>query len=121
MVLFVPLLCVVMYHTSGSCAAAGEYAEQLRETIRYSVPKGKLAAFFVEPIQVRIRQRLCVWYVCVSVVCACLVCVCTCWCVCYIRREHPVPSMKILPLLERLPWLGDEEPSLFREVTTTRG
>ena len=28
------------------------YVEQLRDTIKFSVPKGKLAGFFVEPIQV---------------------------------------------------------------------
>ena len=36
------------------------YAEQLRDTIRHSVPKGKLAAFFAEPIQVRIKHHFCV-------------------------------------------------------------
>ena len=41
------LLCV-----AGECKAADLYAEQLEETIRYTVPKGKLAAFFAEPIQV---------------------------------------------------------------------
>ena len=36
----------------GECKAGDQYVEQLRETIRYSVPKGRLAAFFAEPIQV---------------------------------------------------------------------
>ena len=34
--------------------AADSYAQQLKETISYSVPKGKLAAFFAEPIQVSV-------------------------------------------------------------------
>ena len=38
-------------HT-GECKDEDLYVEQLRDTIRCSVPKGKLAAFFVEPIQV---------------------------------------------------------------------
>ena len=36
----------------GQCQAADMYVEQLRDTIRHSVPKGRLAAFFAETIQV---------------------------------------------------------------------
>lgn len=35
----------------GECKAAELYAEQLRDTVKHSIPKGKLAAFFSEPIQ----------------------------------------------------------------------
>ena len=40
------------YLPLGQCQASDLYVEQLRDTIRHSVPKGKLAAFFAEPIQV---------------------------------------------------------------------
>ncbi len=38
--------------SQGNCNACDMYVEQFRDTIKFSVPKGKLAAFFVEPIQV---------------------------------------------------------------------
>ncbi|XP_064398530.1 alanine--glyoxylate aminotransferase 2, mitochondrial-like [Halichondria panicea] len=37
--------------SQGNCNACDMYVEQFRDTIKFSVPKGKLAAFFVEPIQ----------------------------------------------------------------------
>ncbi len=36
----------------GQCQASDNYAEQFRDTIKFSVPKGNMAAFFAEPIQV---------------------------------------------------------------------
>ena len=41
-----------LHQPTGQCEAANQYAEQLRDTIRHSIPKGRLAAFFAEPIQV---------------------------------------------------------------------
>ena len=40
----------------GECKAADMYAEQFEDTLRHSIPKGKLAAFFCEPIQVDYRS-----------------------------------------------------------------
>ena len=47
-----PLYCSPPPFPPGQCQAADMYVEQLRDTIRHSVPKGRLAAFFAETIQV---------------------------------------------------------------------
>ena len=36
----------------GQCEAGDKYAEQLEDVIRFSMPKGKIGAFFAEAIQV---------------------------------------------------------------------
>ena len=38
----------------GVCSSAQKYVDQLEEVLSYSIPRGKLAAFFAESIQVRI-------------------------------------------------------------------
>ena len=43
----------------GQCEAGEHYAEQLKDTIRCTVPKGRLAAFFAEPIQVSSASVCC--------------------------------------------------------------
>ena len=45
---------MVHVYLTGQCQAADRYAEQLKETINHSVPKGRLAGFFAEPIQVSV-------------------------------------------------------------------
>jgi len=51
----------------GACKAADYYADQLRDTINSSVPKGKLGAFFAEPIQVKINAMFHRHCVCFSI------------------------------------------------------
>ena len=53
MLLYVFGIMWYLHQRTGQCEAANQYAEQLRDTIRHSIPKGRLAAFFAEPIQVR--------------------------------------------------------------------
>ena len=45
---------------TGQCEAADLYIEQLKDTIRHSVPTGRLAAFFAEPIQVKVCGDVCI-------------------------------------------------------------
>ena len=47
-----PLYCSPPPFPPGQCQATDMYVEQLRDTIRHSIPKGRLAAFFAETIQV---------------------------------------------------------------------
>ena len=44
----------------GQCEASEHYAEQLKDTIRCTLPKGRLAAFFAEPIQVNSASVCCI-------------------------------------------------------------
>lgn len=37
----------------GECSSAQKYVDELEEVLSYSIPRGKLAAFFAESIQVR--------------------------------------------------------------------
>ena len=39
-------------HTTGSCEAGDNYANQLKDVLMHSCPK-KVAGFFAEPIQVK--------------------------------------------------------------------
>ena len=41
---------------AGQCDAAQKYADQLAETLRYSCPKGRVAALFAESIQVGVAE-----------------------------------------------------------------
>ena len=70
----------------GECQASDMYVEQLRDTIRHSVPKGKLAAFFAEPIQVSLIYT----------------CSCTSWRIQTILHRSVLASFPSLPILEGL-------------------
>lgn len=43
----------------GVCSSADKYIEQLDEVLEYSIPKGKLAAFVAESIQVKHNGSWC--------------------------------------------------------------